>query len=88
VGNCKLLNGEFAAGWINLAGALLALDQPTEAFTAAERATVLTAGGSAEAETCLGSALDALARHIEARAAYDRRPHWRRTLPRRISIAP
>ena len=66
------LNGEFAAGWINLAGALLALDQPTEAFTAAERATVLTAGGSAEAETCLGSALDALARHIEARAAYDR----------------
>ena len=66
------LNAEFAAGWINLSGALLALDQPAEALTAAERATALTAGGSAEAETCLGSAFDALARHTEARAAYER----------------
>ncbi|MDA0229797.1 MAG: tetratricopeptide repeat protein [Proteobacteria bacterium] len=66
------LNAEFAAGWINLAGALLALDQPAEALTAAERATALTAGSSAEAENCLGSALDALARHTEAGAAYGR----------------
>lgn len=68
------LDADFTAGWINLAGALLALDQPAEALTAAERALAL-APDSAEAENTLGSVLAALARDPEARAALASLPH-------------